>query len=194
MLSADTNAFPNQQKLDCAKKDQNTLSLVVVGGYNAGMERTCEKFCETTDSWQVTDWDLSGCKYFHWVGVIGLRLYAIGGSRLTEINLVMSRLVERAAEQLLTNAFSRDWEYEITIPHDCSNMKFCVLNDCIYGCGGITDTEFGICCYSPSDGSWEKITDFCSDLKVFFPIFLSWEQALHSWGDADLERIGFMLL
>lgn len=173
MSSTEISNFVLHADLNSARTDhqqQQPLSLVVAGGFNAGMEKTCERYCEITDSWENTDWDLSGCKYFHWVGVIGLRLYAIGGNHLTQMNLVLSKLTERASEQLQTPAFSKDWECESTIPHDCSNMKFCVLNDTIYSCGPIMDDEFGICRYSPSDGSWEKITNG-SDAKVFFQFF-----------------------
>lgn len=139
------------------------------------MEKTCEQYCENTDSWKLTTWDLSGCcRCFHWVGVIGLRLYAIGGDALTRINMVMSKLTDRAAEQMQTDALGTDWELEATLPHDCSNMKFCIMDDCIYGCGGcgeVTDTTYGIYCYNPSNGSWKVLGEFISEPRVFFQLF-----------------------
>lgn len=179
ILKEKQSAHTHKLRSNCAVVNQepgtispaSLRSLAVVGGYNNGPEKTCEKYSQCTSSWKVTDWILSDCKHFHWVGVIGLRLYAIAGSGLTKINRVMSRLTCMAAEQLQTNALETGWEYEATLPHDCSNMKFCVMNENIYGCGEITDNTFGIGCYNPSNGSWELVTDIISDSKVFFQFF-----------------------
>lgn len=162
-------------------------SLVVAGGYNKGPEKTCEAYCESVDSWKVTDWNLSSCKHFHWVGVIGLRIYAIAGNGLTKINLVMSRFTDLAARQLKTDAQSTDWEYEATLPHDCSYMKFCVMDECIYGCGEITGTTYGICRYSPDNGSWNVLTELKSDPKVFFQFFYH-DSKLHLLGGMSISN------
>ena len=153
-------------------RNQSPLrSIVVVGGYNKGLVKTCEKYCVDECVWKVTTWSLSKCNHFHWVGVIGLRMYAIAGDSLTKINLIISRFTELASQQLQSNALGTDWEHEITLPHDCSNMKFCILDDCIYGCGEITDTKYGICYYDPSSGIWECLTELRSCPKVFFQFF-----------------------
>lgn len=147
-------------------------SLVTVGGYNNGLERTCEVYDAINHSWQLADWGLpSCCKHVHWVGVIGVRLYVIAGSGLTKINLIMSRLTNEAAEQLQTDALSTDWEEEAILPHDCSDMKFCVMHECIYGCGKITDTTYSVSRYNPGNGQWEFVADVVSDSKVFFQFF-----------------------
>lgn len=151
---------------------QPLRSLITVGGYNNGLERTCEVFDRNNHSWQLADWGLpSCCEHIHWMGVIGVRLYVIAGTGLTKINLIMSRLTNEAAKQLQTNALSTDWEEEATLPHDCSNMKFCVMHEYIYGCGEITDTTYGIRRYNPCNGHWEFVTNVLSDSKVFLQFF-----------------------
>lgn len=157
-------------------------SLVTVGGYHEGMEKTCEQYCENDDSWQLTTWDLSGsCECFHWVGVIGLRLYAVGGDGLTTINRVVSRLTEEAAKQLRTNALETGWEHEVTLAHDCSDMKFCIMDDCIYGCGGCGSTSTSIYRYNPGIGSWESVCELLTEPRVLFQFF-SHEHTLHLIG------------
>lgn len=76
--------------------------------------------------------------------MIGLRLYAIAGEGFTKINTVMSRLTEEATKQLRTDSLETGWEVEAMLPHDCSDMKFCVMDDCIYGFGSCGDTSNGI--------------------------------------------------
>lgn len=156
-------------------------SLVIAGGYCEGSEKTCEQYSERTKSWQVATWDLSGYKCFHWVGVIGLRLYAIAGNGLTRVNTVMSRITDEAAKQTQTDALDRGWELEATLPHDCSSMKFCVVKDCIYGCGEIAASTFGVCQYNPGNGSWVLITDLLSKPRVFFQL-ISHQGKLHIIG------------
>ena len=163
-------------------------SLVIVGGYNEGVESTCEKYCASTDSWEViATYSLSSCKYFHWVGLIGLRLYAIAGNSLARINLVLSKLTDEAVKDLQSDALYTDWECEATLPHDCSNMKFCVMNDYIYGCGEIADTTYAICRYNPSDGTWEKMTQFISKPRVFFQFFANGHK-LHLIGGMHISN------
>lgn len=162
----------------------HSAMLVAIGGYCEGFEGSCEQYCESTGTWQQTCWDLSGsCKCFHWVGVIGLRLYAIAGDSLTRINMVMSRLTGGAVEQLQTDTLGTGWELEATLPHDCSDMKFCIMNDCIYGCGcyGNKNATFGIYQYDPSDGSWEMLIELASEAKVFFQFF-AYGEKLHLLG------------
>lgn len=174
--------YPHTLAIAAGEPIATIPSLVIVGGYNKGVESTCEKYCTSTDSWEViTTYSLSSCKYFHWVGVIGLRLYAIAGNGLARINLVMSKLTDEAVKDLQTDALCTDWECEATLPHDCSNMKFCIMNDYIYGCGEITDATYAICRYNPSDGTWEHITQFISKPRVFFQFFSN-DHKLHLIG------------
>ena len=151
----------------------SSRSLVAVGGYSNGLtERMCEVYDGDSSSWQSAGWSLPhSCKHIHWVGVIGVKLYVIAGNSLANINLILTRLTDEAAVRLQTDTLSRGWEEEIILPHDVSNMKFCVLHECIYGCGLITDTTSGICRYSPSTGQWELVTNIASNPKVFLEFF-----------------------
>lgn len=156
----------NRDHLDSPMK-----SLVAVGGYNGGLERTCEAYNNLDNCWQPTDWGLpTHCKHIHWVGVVGVRLYAIAGNSLTKVDLVMSRLTDEAAKRLQTDALSMDWDEEATLPHDCSSMKFCVLHKHIYACGELPDSTYGIRRYDTSNGLWKFVTD-ASQSKVFFQLF-----------------------
>ena len=163
----------------------HSTTLVAVGGYCEGTERSCEQYCASTGTWQLTSWDLSGsCKCFRWVGVIGLWLYAIAGDGFTRINTVMSRLTEGAVEHLQTSALGTGWELEVQLPHDCSDMKFCIMNDCIYGCGCYGDkmnATFGIYQYDPTDGCWEMLVEPALEPRVFFQFF-SYGEKLHILG------------
>lgn len=140
---------------------QSTRVLSVIGGYSGAYVKICETYDETSDDWLVNDLDLSPCEHIHWVGVIGHRIYAIGGKSLMNINLIFSKFTPHASNLLQTTALSREWECEATLPSDCSNIQFCTMDECLYGCGEIMlegDSVYGLVRYDPGCGSFEYLT------------------------------------
>lgn len=165
------------------EKETYEKALVIVGGYNEGLVRTCERLCEDSLSWKnLTEWDLSGSNHYHWVGLIGVRIYAIAGSSPIKIDTVLSRLTVQAKKQLQSKVLGTDWEYEATAPHDCSNMRFCVMDNCIYGCGVVEEsTKMQVCRYDPGSGTWDFLTELDSDPRVFFQL-ISYQGRLYILG------------
>ena len=155
-----------QKKISAFQKERLTprrsrKAIVVVRGYSGEFVSNCEVYDKKTESWQELDFELSSCKHLHWIGVIGMRLYALGGSSIANINQVISKFTSSAVKQLQSSAFSTEWESEAILPHDCSGMQVCLMNECIYTCGetSINDAAvYGISCYNPSLGEWEYLT------------------------------------
>ena len=156
----------SRQKIAAFKKQslthrKSSTAVSVIGGYSGDFVKSCETYDIKSDSWEVNGLDLPSDKHFHWIGTIGMRLYALGGDSIASINQVMSSFATSAATFLQTTAFATGWECEATLPHDCSNMQVCVMNECIYLCGEavVDDTPvYGISCYNPSTGIWEFLT------------------------------------
>ena len=155
-----------QKKISAFQKESLTprrsrKAIVVVGGYSGEFVSNCEVYDEKAESWHELDFELSSCKHLHWIGVIGMRLYALGGSSIANINEVISKFTSSAVKQLQSSAFSTEWESEATLPHDCSGMQVCLMDECIYTCGETSINDFpvyGISCYNPSSGEWEYLT------------------------------------
>ena len=153
----------SRQKIAAFKKQsltrrKSSTVVSVVGGYSGDFVRCCETYDVKSDSWQPNDLDLPSDKHFHWIGTIGMRVYALGGDTMASINQVMSSFTTTAAEFLQSTAFATGWECEAALPHDCSNMQICTMNECIYLCGeaAVDDNPvYGISCYNPSPGTWE---------------------------------------
>ena len=155
-------------------------SLVVVGGYNQGLVMNCERLSPESRTWEkVISWGLSGANHYQWIGVLGVRIYALRGDTPILINTMVSMLTPQAAKQLQTAVLDTGWEHEATLPHDCSNFKFCVMNDYIFGCGitleGTTSTEelcppMKVCQYTPGSSSWNILMELESDARVFFQL------------------------
>ncbi len=140
---------------------KSSKQLAVVGGYCAGFVRQCETLNEESDSWNEIDLSMSSCKEFHWIGVIGMRLYALGGDSVSSINQVLSKFTANAASLLQSNVLTTDWEHEATLPYDCSGSQVCTLDECIYTLGEAILDEvpvYGISRYDPSSGFWEFLT------------------------------------
>ena len=182
-LGGTEDAFPTAVKElpNCntrAQKPCPTTSLVIAGGYCGGMEKRCEQFSSDSKTWKTTAWELSDYSCFHWLGVIGLHLYAIAGDSISRIDKVVSRLSEEAAQQLKTDSLvTTGWELESTLPQDCSDMRFCVMDDCIYCCGEISSTMYGVWQYNPSNGNWVIVSEFTSEPRAFFHL-ISFESKL----------------
>ena len=143
--------------------------LMVAGGYKRGLVTTCEKFCPESQTWKkMSTLSLVQSKHYHWIGSVGLRIYAMTGDSPLEIDAMESVLSPQVVKHLQTKSLGTGWEHESTIAHDCSNMSFCVLNDCIYGCGIFlqnallssdnVDSPMKICRYSPSEAHWDIST------------------------------------
>ena len=155
-----------QKKISAFKKESLTprrsrKAIMVVGGYSGEFVSKCEIYDEKVESWQECEFELSSCKHFHWVGVIGMRLYALTGSSIANINQVTSKFTSSAAKLLQSSALSTEWESERTLPHDCSGMQVCLMNECIFTCGETSfnsTTVYGISCYRPSLGEWEFLS------------------------------------
>jgi len=84
-------------------------AIVVVGGYSGEFVSNCEVYDKKTESWQELDFELSLCEHLHWIGVIGMRLYALGGSSIANVNQVISKFTSSAVKQLQSSAFSTEW-------------------------------------------------------------------------------------
>ena len=142
------------------RKSKRNLS--VIGGYSGCFVKICESYDDTIDHWEISEQlELSPCKHVHWVGVIGYRIYTIGGNSLVDINLIMSRFTPYASSLLQSSALSKEWELEATLPSDCSSMQFCTMDECIYGCGQTTldgALVHGIIRYDPGSGNLEYLT------------------------------------
>lgn len=157
----------SRQRLSSFKKSnllprKGTKRMVVAGGYVAGVVRKTEVYCEHSDTWQPADIDMHFCEFIHWIGVIGFRLYVIGGNALTQINLVMSKLTTAGSRMLQSTAMNTEWECEAILPNDCSEMDFCVMDECLYSCGETVhegNTVCAITCYDPSSGNWEFLSN-----------------------------------
>lgn len=141
------------------RRSQQRLS--VVGGYSGNFVKVCETYDDITGSWLVDKFEVTPCEHIHWIGVIGYRIYAIGGNSLLDINLVFSMFTPHASTLLQTTALGKEWECEATLPSDCSSMEFCTMNECIYGCGQMTldgESVYGLICYDPGTGTLEYLT------------------------------------
>ncbi len=153
-----THAF---QKTNLTPR-KSKRNLSVIGGYSGHFVKVCESYDDTTDHWEINEQlELSPCKHIHWVGVIGYRIYTIGGDSLTDINLILSKFTPYAWSLLQTSALSKEWEVEATLPSDCSSMQFCTMDECIYGCGEtLLDGTLihGIIRYDPGAGNLEYLT------------------------------------
>lgn len=137
--------------------------LSVVGGYSGNFVKVCETYDDITGSWLANKLEVTPCEHIHWIGVIGYRIYAIGGNSLVNMNLVFSMFTPHASSLLQTTALSKEWECEATLPSDCSSMEFCTMDDCIYGCGqmaldGSGDSVYGLIRYDPGTGNMEYLT------------------------------------
>ena len=156
----------SRQKIAAFKKQnlarRKSLAVVsVVGGYYGNFVRCCETYDVKSRSWLSNDLDLPSDKHFHWIGQIGMRVYPLGGDSIANINQVMSSFTTTAAKFLQSTAFATEWECEATLPHDCSNMQICVMNECIYLCGEFVvdgTPAYGISCYNLGTGVWEFLT------------------------------------
>ena len=158
----------SRQKKSAYKKESITRrpgsqALGVVGGYNAGFVRQGEMYDEEGAKWQNKDLDVadSGCKDIHWIGAIGLRVYALAGNSLSCIDKVMSRFTSSAAKLLQSSALEEGWECEAMLPQDCSSTQVCIMDECmyLYGETAINDAVvFGISRYDPSTGVWEYLS------------------------------------
>lgn len=140
---------------------KSSKKLVVAGGYCAGFVKRCETLNDDSGSWSEIDLPLLSSKELFWVGVIGTRLYALGGDAVMNINQVLSKFTSKAASRLCSGAFTTDWEVEATLLYDCSGSQVCILNECIYTLGEVTLDDipvYGISCYNPSSGTWEFLT------------------------------------
>ena len=155
-----------QQKIAAFKKRSLTPRktdrvMAIAGGYAGDFVKSCEIYDPKSRSWREHDLELPACKHFHWIGVIGMRLYALSGDSISNINTVISRFTSSAARLLSSTAFSTEWECEATLPHDCSGMQICIMNECIYASGETTLNDvlvFGVSCYDPSSGTWEFLS------------------------------------
>ena len=152
------------------RKSRRKLS--VVGGYSGKYVKNCESYEDVSKSWQDNEIDLSPCEHIHWVGVIGYRIYAVGGNSLVNINLIFSKFTAQASNLLQTSALSKEWECEATLPSDCSSMQFCTMNECIYGCGEMVlegNPVYGLVCYDTGTGSFDYLTTLPSPrVSMFF--------------------------
>ena len=153
-----THAF-HKTNLTPRKSKRN---LSVIGGYSGHFVKICESYDDTTDHWEINEYlELSPCEHVHWIGVIGYRIYTIGGNSLTNINLIVSKFIPYASNLLQTSALSKEWECEATLPSDCSSMQFCTMDECIYGCGQTLlegALVYGIIRYDPGSGNLEYLT------------------------------------
>ena len=142
------------------RKSKRNLS--VIGGYSGYFVKICESYDDAVDHWEINEQlELSPCEHVHWVGVIGYRIYTIGGDSLTNINLIMSRFTPYASSLLQTSALSKEWELEATLPSDSSSMQFCTMDECIYGCGETLlegALVHGIIRYDLGSGNLEYLT------------------------------------
>lgn len=181
-----------QKKISAFKRENLTprrsrKAIMVVGGYSGEFVSKCEIYDEKTESWQECEFELSSWKHFHWVGVIGMRLYALGGNSIANINQVTSKFTSSAAKLLQSSALSTEWEPERTLPHDCSGMQVCLMDDCIFTCGETPinndTTVYGISCYRPSLGEWEFLSTL-SHVRVLAG-FASYANKLYLLGGMD---------
>jgi len=155
-------------------------TLVTAGGYNNGLVRTCENFSSKSMTWtEATAWKLPEDGYCHWVGVVGVRLYAMIGSSPISVSTLVSILSPPAATHLHTRELVTSWEHEFTTPYDCSNMRFCVMSGNVYGCGMIVNSNSSlananfpmqVCQYSTGNGQWDVLEKLEIKSSVFFQL------------------------
>ena len=165
---------------------RSTRTLSVVGGYSGNLVKVCETYDDASSNWVIDELEVSPCEHVHWIGVIGYRIYAIGGNSLVDINLVFSKFIPHASSLLQTTALSREWECEASLPSDCSSMQFCTMDDGVYGCGQITlhgDSLYGIIRYDPGSGNMDYLATLPTP-RVSMS-FLSYNGVLYLIGGMD---------
>lgn len=183
------------QKTNLTPRKSNR-KLSVIGGYSGSFVKICESYNDATDHWEISEQlELSPCKHVHWVGVIGYRIYTIGGNSLVDIDLIMSQFTPYASSLLQSSALSKEWELEATLPSDCSSMQFCTMDDCIYGCGQtMLDGALVhvIVRYDPGSGNMESLTTLPTP-RVSMS-FLAYDGTLYLIGGMDPDSGAILTL